>query len=126
MLFVVLEIIRRYGSYSLAEYEAAAAGIVWLVAFVGIPSRYRTGRYWQTARTRSQTEHICLQRNRGRSLDQIMRDSVIFEFIARRRIGELARSKASLKAKRFIRGAGSERGGVDSGPRLDRYVITCR
>ena len=34
----------------------AAAGTVWLIALVGIPSACRTGRCWQTARTREQTE----------------------------------------------------------------------
>ena len=34
----------------------AAAGIVWLIALVEKPSRYRTGRCWQTGRTREQTE----------------------------------------------------------------------
>ena len=41
---------------------------------------------------------------------------MILEFIARRRI--------ESKAKRFIRGTGSERGSVGNGPRLDRYDIT--
>ena len=44
LLFVVLERSRRYGSYSLAKYKAAAS-IVWLVALVGIPSGYYTGRW---------------------------------------------------------------------------------
>ena len=61
MLFVVLERIRRYGSYYLAEYEVrrslltAAAGIVWLIALVEIPSGCRSGRCWQTGTTREQT-----------------------------------------------------------------------
>ena len=63
MQLVVPEIIRRYDSsfFFLAEYVrslplTAAAGIVGSVALVGIPRGYRTGRCWQTGRTREQTE----------------------------------------------------------------------
>ena len=51
---------------------------------------------------------------------------VILEYITRRRVGELARARSNIEAKRFIRDTGSERGSVDNGPRLDRYGITCR
>ena len=57
-----IERIRRYGFHSsfggvcTQLTLTAAAGIVWLIAIVEIPSGYRTGRCWQTARTREQTE----------------------------------------------------------------------
>ena len=42
-------------------------------------------------------QSYCLQLDSGRSLDQIIRDFVIFEFIARRRIGELARARSNIE-----------------------------
>ena len=61
----LVERIGHYGSYALAEYvsvvltwqltSTAAAGIVWLIVLVGVPSGYRTARFWQTGRRREQT-----------------------------------------------------------------------
>ena len=41
-------------------------------------------------------QSCCLQLDSGRSLDQIIRDFVILEFIARRRIEELARARSNI------------------------------
>ena len=41
----------------------------------------------------------CLHLDSGRSLDQIIRDFVILEFIARRRIGEIARARSNIEGE---------------------------
>ena len=44
-------------------------------------------------------QSCCLQLDSGRSLDQIIRDFVILEFIAKRRIGELARARSNIEGE---------------------------
>ena len=44
-------------------------------------------------------QSCCLQLDSGRPLDQIIRDFVILEFIARRRIGELARARSNIEGE---------------------------
>ena len=44
-------------------------------------------------------QSFCLQLDRGRSLNQIIRDFDILEFIARRQIGELARARSNIEGE---------------------------
>ena len=44
------------GIHERTDIMVHATGIEWLIALVKIPSGYRTGRCWQTGRTREQTE----------------------------------------------------------------------
>ena len=44
-------------------------------------------------------QSCCLQLDGGRSLDQIIHDFVILEFIARRRIGELSRARSNIEGE---------------------------
>ena len=45
-------------------------GTFWLIALVGVPSGYRTERWWQTGKTREQTGPVACNLDRGRSLGQ--------------------------------------------------------
>ena len=44
-------------------------------------------------------QSCCSQLDSGRSLDQIIRDFLILEFIARRRIGESARARSNIEGE---------------------------
>ena len=45
-----------FGGVRMYLTSTSAARIVWLIALVEIPSEHRTGRCWQTGRTREQTD----------------------------------------------------------------------
>ena len=103
-MFVVLDIIRRYGSYSLAVYEVRSSLWQQQLALFGWSRLWRyqvdtvrdgAGRLVEHAKRQS----CCLQLDRGRSLDQIIRDFVILEFIAIRWIGELARARSNIEGE---------------------------
>ena len=57
----------------------AAAGIVWLVAPIGVPIGYRTERRWQTGETREQTEPLLAAGRRSLAVGQVIRKDAVFE-----------------------------------------------